>query len=80
MTPRLISLKDAKAYLGGRHPQHLHVLPVMRGVYDLRALDAALDQASGLATVTPVAGAANDTTDELEELQRRIAADAPRRA
>jgi hypothetical protein len=80
MTPRLLTLKEAKAYLGGRHPQLLHVQPALRGVYDIRAIDAALDRLAGLTPVAPVTGAANDQTDELVELQRRVEAHASRRA
>lgn len=82
--PRLVTLEEARAYLGGRHPQFLGIRPVMRGVYDLRAIDAALDQRSGLAPLLADPAlqhqAANDEEDELVSLEKRIAAHAARRA
>jgi len=80
VSPRLIPLAEAKAYLGGRHPVTLGIAPVTRGLWDRRAIDAWLDQKSGLvADSRPAKGAANDQRDELEELAERIA-NAPRRA
>jgi hypothetical protein len=79
MTPRLIPLPEAKAYLGGRHPVSLGIAPVVRGLWDIKALDAWLDQKSGLVAQSAPQGAANDTETEHEALARRIF-DAPRRA
>ncbi len=89
MTPRLISTAEAKRYLGGRHPVSLGITPVDRELWDRRAIDTRLDQLSGLVRV--VSGdpaislvspaAANDAaeSDELKDLEKRIAASAPRR-
>lgn len=79
MSPRLLSLAEAKAYLGGRHPVSLGIAPVSRGLWDIKAIDAALDLRSGLANQLAPAGADNDTEDELDQLAKRIS-DAPRRA
>lgn len=74
LEPRLISLAEAKEYLGGRHPVSLGIAPVTRGLWDVRAIDAALDRKSGLVADSPPAkGAANDAENELEELAGRIA-------
>jgi hypothetical protein len=84
--PRCIPLADAIEYLGGRHPSLLGITPVMHGVYDVKALDAALDEKSGLTLkIGPSAalGAANDISgDEIGDLADRIrnAADASRRS
>lgn len=81
MSPRLIPLAEAKLYLGGRHPVSLGIAPVARGLWDRKAIDAWLDLKSGLVADSPPAqGAANDQTDELEELAQRIAVNASRRA
>ena len=81
--PRLVPLAEARAYIGGRHPQFLGISPVLRGLYDLRAIDAALDQRSGLASLSSGPAlqhqAANDEEDELASLEKRIAAYAARR-
>jgi len=79
MSPRLLTLAEAKAYLGGRHPVSMGIAPVSRGVWDIKAIDAALDLRSGLTPELAPAGADNDTEDELDQLAKRIA-DAPRRA
>lgn len=74
MSPRLISLTEAKEYLGGRHPVTLGIAPVSRGLWDRKAIDAWLDLKSGLVADSPPAqGAANDQKDELDQLAERIA-------
>lgn len=79
MSPRLVTLAEAKAYLGGRHPVSLGIAPVARGLWDIKAIDAWLDRKSGLVPELAHQGAANDKTDEIDDLARRIT-DAPRRA
>jgi hypothetical protein len=73
-SPRLLTLDEAKAYLSGKHPAILGVQPIGRGrgaVWDIRAIDAALDAQSGLAQKT--AGPANDISQsEVDALAQRI--------
>lgn len=88
-SPRLVSLAEAKAYLGGTHPSALGIPSLGRGrsaKWDVKAIDAKLDQLSGLA-VDKRLEAANDQTDsddseadELSALERKIADSAARRA
>lgn len=77
MKPRLISTAQARKYLGGFHPAVFGVQPVEIETWDLKAIDARLDELGGLAAQSPQDGAANDETDELEALEGRI--DAARR-
>lgn len=79
MTPRLVSTAQAREYLGGRHPSELGCKPIGNGrgmVWDLRAIDRALDGMAGLLPATVHEAPA----DEHETLRQRIAAHAPRRA
>lgn len=79
MTPRLLTTTQAREYLGGRHPSELGVKPIGNGrgqVWDLRAIDRALD---GMAGLLP-APEPEAHVDEHETLRQRIAAHASRRA
>lgn len=79
MSPRLVPLAQAREYLGGRHPAELGVKPIGNGrgqVWDLRAIDRALDGMAGL--IPPPAHEA--APDEIQTLRQRIEAYASRRA
>ena len=79
VTPRLVPTQQAREYLGGRHPSELGCKPIGNGrgmVWDLRAIDRALD---GLAGFTPQPSP-EAAADELETLRQRVEADASRRA
>ena len=85
---RLVPLADAMRVLGGHHPIKLGIGEALPGVFDLNAINAALDRKSGLAlelsgTPSRLPGAAaNDDTDadaELLKLAERIEAHAARR-
>ena len=80
---RLIDLAEAKSILGGHHPIMLGIGEALPGFFDRVAIHAALDRMAGLAVQLAGPGdPANDSaeTDELAELEKRIAADASRRA
>jgi len=92
ISPRLVPLADARKRLGGMHPATFGIFPLGKGrgaKWDLKAIDARLDQLSGL-SVDAVHGAANDQTkpiddiagelDELVALERKIEANAARSA
>lgn len=78
MKPRLISLAAAQKYLRGFHPSVFGIRPVEIDTYDIKAIDARLDELGGLAPQSPKSGAANDETDELQALEGRV--DASRRS
>jgi hypothetical protein len=80
MTPRLISTREAERYLGGLHPSRLGVNPVENGLWDRKAIDAALDAASGLTLTISAGEPAHDAAAELAALSNRIQAHAPGRA
>ncbi|MFN7178336.1 hypothetical protein [Hyphomonas sp.] len=80
MTPRLMTLQQAKAYLAGLDPRTLQVAPhTLRPLrFDRRRIDAALD---GAAPARMVPSPANDEdapddliAQELAELDARLAA------
>jgi hypothetical protein len=79
VTPRLVPTQQAREYLGGRHPTELGVKPIGNGrgqVWDLRAIDRALDGMAGLLPApTP-----EPEADELKALRQRIKDYASRRA
>lgn len=79
---RLVKLPDAQKVLGGAHPILLGIGEALPGLWDLRAIHAALDRKAGLEPDTRIQGPANDTidADELAELAKRITANAARRA
>lgn len=71
MTPRLLSTAQARAYLGGRHPSEIGCKPIGNGrgqVWDVRAIDRALDGLAGMIPAAPEVPA-----DEIETLRQRIA-------
>jgi hypothetical protein len=75
MTPRLVTLAQARKRLGGLHPTTIGVQSIHRK-WDMHAIEAALDRLSGLMPQSPPAAgerAANDDTDELDSLAQRIA-------
>jgi hypothetical protein len=79
VSPRLISTTQAREYLGGRHPSELGVKPIGNGrgqVWDVRAIDRALDGIAGLLPAPQPEAQA----DEHQTLRQRIAAHASRRA
>jgi len=56
LTPRLITGPAATHYLGGERPERFGVQPIMgkrQRLYDLRAIDAALDAWSRLEAASP---------------------------
>ena len=78
-SPRLVPTATAREYLGGRHPSELGVKPIGNGrgqVWDLRAIDRALD---GIAGLMP-APEPEAQPDEHATLRQRIAAHASRRS
>ncbi len=78
MNPRLVSTAQAREYLGGRHPSEIGCKPIGNGrgmVWDLRAIDRALDGLAGL--IPPPAPEA--PADEHATTRQRIAAYASRR-
>ena len=80
MSPRLVTTSQAREYLGGRHPTELGVKPIGNGrgqVWDLRAIDRALD---GLAGFLPPPQPEAAPVDEVEALRQRFKANAARRA
>lgn len=79
MTPRLVSTSEAREYLGGRHPSEFGCKPIGNGrgmVWDLRAIDRALDVMAGLSPVS----APEAIVDEHATLRQRIKDNASRRA
>lgn len=77
ISPRLLTLAEAKAYLGGKHPGTLGCQPIGR-LWDRVEIDHKLDQRAGIES--PAVGrltrvADNDSAEEAEliELERRIA-------
>lgn len=77
MNPRLVPTAQAREYLGGRHPAELGCKPIGNGrgkVWDLRAIDRALDGVAGL--IPPPAPEA--APDEIQTLHQRIASVARR--
>lgn len=79
VTPRLVPTAVAREYLGGRHPTELGVKPIGNGrgqVWDLRAIDRALD---GIAGFLPAPAPAPEPVDEIQAFRERIAARATRR-
>ena len=85
-SPRLVSTTVAREYLGGRHPLTLGVSPIGNGrgqVWDLKAIDHALDKLAGIAPPPLVCRAQEDEdegSDELERLRARIRANAALRS
>jgi len=83
--PRLVPLRTALKVLGGHHPIKLGIVEAFPGVFDLKAIHAALDRKAGLEVVvsgdTRLTGPANDDTDvdEHTQIAKRIADRAPRR-
>lgn len=79
--PRLITLDEARRYLGGRHPATLGCTAIGR-LWDRREIDARLDARAGIDSLfrPPAAGVpANDISGdegELADLADRITADA----
>lgn len=85
VTPRLLSLKQARAYLGGKHPALIGARPIGAGrgqLWDRKEIDIRLDERAGIeSSFAPSKGGtpANDgAEDELDALAQRIA-HAPRR-
>lgn len=84
-SPRLVPLETALKVLGGHHPIKLGIAEALPGVFDVKAIHAALDRKAGLEVVvsadTRLTGPANDDSeeDELSQLEQRIASRAPRR-
>jgi hypothetical protein len=81
VTPRLVSLQQATAFLGGKHPSRFGAKPVCSGrdaVYDLVELNARLnDRLAELGVLPPDApaqgAAANDIgQDELKTLWNKL--------
>jgi hypothetical protein len=83
-SPRLVPLAVAERVLGGRHPILLGIGEALEGLYDLKAIHAALDRKAGLTVEMSVdaQGPANDTidADELAQLAKRIKTRAARRS
>lgn len=82
LSPRLLSLTEARAYLGGKHPALLGCTPIGR-LWDRVEIDRRLDLRAGIDSLAarPGAGeAANDSVEEgeLSALAQRIT-HAPRR-
>ena len=76
VSPRLLTLSEAKAYLGGKHPATLGCTRIGR-LWDRIEIDHKLDQRAGIASPSSRARTpepANDSVeeDELVALERRI--------
>jgi hypothetical protein len=76
LTPRLLTLAQAQAYCGGKHPSRFNWKPVRGGpgaVCDLQEIKALLDtRLDGLGLMKParpVEGPANDDGDASDELK-----------
>ncbi|MBA4338354.1 MAG: hypothetical protein C0421_05870 [Hyphomonas sp.] len=83
MTPRLLTLKQAREYLAGLDPRTLQVKPhTLRPLrFDRARIDAALDGAAGPLLMSDTAANDQDNPDEriaqeLAELDARLAAGA----
>ena len=82
IAPRLVSLKDATSFLGGKHPSRFGAKPVCPGrdsVWDLFELNALLNKRlvdMGLVALdsAPQGTAANDEADELTSLWNKLEA------
>ena len=83
LDPRLLTLAQARQYLGGKHPALIGAKPIGR-LWDKREIDHLLDVRAGIEIQfeTPRTGpAADDCAEgtELDSLAAKIAAHAPRR-
>lgn len=75
-SPRLVSTAAARRYLGGRHPAAFGVGAIGNGrgqLWDLKAIDHALDKLAGIAPPPLVCRAQEDEDEGSEELERLAA-------
>lgn len=78
LSPRLLTLAEARAYLRGKHPATIGCTPIGR-LWDRIEIDHKLDQRAGIespAARNKAPEPANDSVEEaeLDALERRIAA------